>query len=68
MRAWSGSKKWSGRSLSWNVLGEPVVDHQRAEQCRLGLDILGERGRFVRLRVGKSDDVGHGGHPTPDGG
>ena len=37
--------------LELNVLRQPIVDHQRAEQRRLGLDILGKRGR------GTFDDV-----------
>ena len=44
MRPCSGSKKWSGLQLELDVLDQPVVDHQRAEQRRLRLDILGRAG------------------------
>jgi hypothetical protein len=42
-----------------DVFGQPVVDHQRAQKRRFRLDIMGKRGRFDGLSVGKSDDVGH---------
>jgi hypothetical protein len=32
-----------GPELELDVLGEPVVDHQRAEQGGLRLDIVGQR-------------------------
>ncbi len=51
-----------GAKLELDVLGEPVVDHQSAEQGRLRLHVLREGGRFGRRRVGEADYVfGHGG-------
>ena len=45
-----------GAQLELDVLGQPVVDHQRAEQRRLGLDIVGQglrrRRRFDEGRAG----------------
>ena len=44
-----------------DVLDQPVVDHQRAEQRGLRLDILGERGgRWRFCAFVDSDDFGHG--------
>ena len=65
MRPCSGSKKWCGFKPELDVLDQPVVDHQRAEQRRLRLDILRER--RGRGRVGglvDSEDFGHGGTLT----
>ena len=42
MRAWSGSKKCSGRSVHRELLEHPVVDQHRAEERRLGLEIGGQ--------------------------
>jgi hypothetical protein len=51
-----------GPELELDVLGQPVVDHQRAEQRRLRLHVLGQCGRFGRRRAGQTEDVfGHGG-------
>ena len=55
-----------GPELELDVLGEPVVDHQSAEQSRLRVHILGQSGRFGRRRVGETDDVvGHCGTVLP---
>ena len=37
-----------------DVLDQPVVDHQRAQQRRFGLDILGERGASRELDAGSA--------------
>jgi hypothetical protein len=51
-----------------NVFGQPIVDHQRAEQGRLRLDIVRQGGGLVRRRIGETDDVfGHGGTVRPVG-
>ena len=50
-----------GSKPDLDVLDQPVVDHQRAEQRRLRLDILGERGGCGRFRpASDSNDFGHG--------
>ena len=43
-----------GAELELDVLGQPVVDHQRAEQRRLRLDIV--RKRHARRRLRRFDD------------
>ena len=51
MRPCSGSKKWCGLQLELDVLDQPVVDHQRAEQRRLRLDILREGSEVLLTRT-----------------
>ena len=55
MRPWSRLVEMLGAQLELDVLGEPVIDHQRAEQRGLGLDILRQRGRF---RPRRAESVG----------
>ncbi len=50
-----------GSELELDVLDQPIVDHQRAQQRGLGLDILRKRrGCGFGRRLGDSDDFGHG--------
>ena len=57
-----------GAQLELDVLDQPVVDHQGAEQRRLRLDVAGERGRVAATPHGghESDGFGHGAlvHPS----
>jgi len=56
-----------GPELELDVLGQPVIDHQRTEQSRLRLHIVGKHGSaaFRRLRRYKSDRFGHAGSNEP---
>ena len=52
--------------LELDVLDQPVVDHQRPEERRLGLDILGERrGSGRSCRLGDTNDFCHDQSSTP---
>ena len=52
-------KEMVGPELELDVLGQPVVDHQRAEQRRLRLYIMRKRGNVACLRVYKSERFDH---------
>jgi hypothetical protein len=59
MRAWTGSKKCSGRSGIETVLDHPVVDQHRAKERGLGLDIARQRAFFGHRTAARRIGFGH---------